>query len=174
MIEEWKDINNYEGYYKISNFGRVKSVSRVAINKHLIPERILKNRKARNGYLRTNLSKDGVLKSAAIHRLVAEAFVPNYDNKPQVNHIDENKLNNRADNLNWMTAHENNNYATNQTRAHKSHMKRVKILTDDYVEYIFDGVVLAAKYLNIDKKKLSNAARTSSSIKGFIYVGYLN
>lgn len=174
MIELWKDIKGYEGYYKISSFGRVKSVSRKSINNHIVKEKILKNRKARNGYLRTNLSKDGVLESAPIHRLVAEAFIPNPLNKPQLNHIDEDKLNNCADNLNWMTAHENNNYATHQTRAHRSNMKKVKILTDDYVEYIFDGVVLAAKYLNIDKRRLAYAATKSISIKGAIYVGYLS
>ena len=76
----------------------------------LVNERILKQSANENGYRRVQLSKNGKIKCFQVHRLVALAFVPNIENKTQVNHIDENKENNKADNLEWVTARENNNY----------------------------------------------------------------
>lgn len=108
MSEEWTDIKDYEGLYQVSNFGRVKSS---------YTNRILKGRKDKGGYLLVNLYKNKVSYTKAIHRLVAQAFIPNPDNKPQVNHIDENKTNNMVSNLEWMTAKENTNHGTRNERA---------------------------------------------------------
>lgn len=117
MIEEelennseiWKDIPGYEGLYKISNFGRVKS------KKTILKPRI------RNKYLAVNLCKDAVIKTENIHRLVAKNFIENTNNKPQVDHIDGNKLNNNYLNLRWATAYENSqeneNTPTNKSKA---------------------------------------------------------
>ena len=101
MNEEiWKDIKGYEGLYQISNYGRVKSFGgKIRSHKN---DMILKL-KIRNTYNVTNLTKNDKKKSFQIHRLVAEAFIPNPNNYPIVNHKDENPLNNYVDNLEWCT-----------------------------------------------------------------------
>ena len=111
MEEIWRDIKNYEGLYQISNLGRVKRLR--FINRHLNfeKEKILKPYKdGGNYYFVIGLHKDGKRKYKAIHRLVAETFIPNPNNYPVVNHKDENKLNNRIDNLEWCTHKYNSNY----------------------------------------------------------------
>ena len=92
MKEIWKDIQGYEGKYKVSNLGNVKSLNYNRTKK----EHILKTRLC-GGYLYVVLSKNCICKNWSIHRLVATAFINNPDNLPQVNHIDENKTNNRVD-----------------------------------------------------------------------------
>lgn len=103
LEEVWNDILGYEGLYKISNFGRVKSTVR--------NERILKARAHSGGYLRVNLCKDGKSKDAYIHRLVAQAFLDNPYEKCDVNHKDGNKENNCVENLEWTTRSENQKHA---------------------------------------------------------------
>lgn len=105
MIEEWKDIEGYEGLYQISNQGRVKSLN----YNHTGKEKILKYGKRPNGYLKTTLIKNGIRKDIYIHRLVAQTFIPNPDDKPCVDHIDTNPLNNKSENLRWCTQKENLN-----------------------------------------------------------------
>ena len=111
MKEVWKDIKGYEGLYQISNLGRVKRVT---------TGRILKGGKDKDGYLMVKLYKNNIRSNKKIHRLVAEAFIPNPENKPQVNHADENKTNNSLDNLEWMTAKENINHGTHNERVSKT------------------------------------------------------
>ena len=114
MEEIWKDIEGYEGLYQVSNFGNVKSVKRVvkrANSTNLsVKERLLKERPNHKGYKMVSLSKNGKGKFCTIHRLVAKAFIPNPQNLPQVNHKDEDKMNNHADNLEWCTNKYNINY----------------------------------------------------------------
>ena len=107
LKEVWKDIKGYEGKYQISNLGRVKSLGNLQTKK----EKLLKTN-IRNGYYTAYLYKNNEKKSLLCHRLVAEAFIPNPDNLPQVNHKDENKLNNRVDNLEWCTIKYNINYSS--------------------------------------------------------------
>lgn len=102
--EIWKDLKGYEKYYKISNFGRLYSKRK---------NTIMTNLHHNCGYLKINLVKNKTMKSVYIHRLVAENFIANIENKPQVNHIDGNKLNNRVDNLEWCTAKENQSHSIN-------------------------------------------------------------
>ena len=104
MNEEWRDIKGYEGLYQVSNLGRVKSLR----YNHSENEKILKGFLSNRGYHRVSFYKDGVRKDYSVHRLVAEAFIPNTDNKPCIDHIDTNKLNNKVDNLRWCTNKENN------------------------------------------------------------------
>lgn len=116
MNEEWKDIVGYEGLYQVSNLGRVKSVSRVVIRgngRHqMVKEKILKYRENNRGYLFVCLYKNGVAIPYSVHRLVAEAFIPNGDLfATTVNHKDEDKTNNRVDNLEWMNGADNIRYS---------------------------------------------------------------
>lgn len=116
-IEVWKDILGYEGCYQISNIGNIKSLKRTVLYSKVglknIKERILKKRIQNSGYLIVDLRLLNKVKTFTIHRIVAEYFVPNLNNKPCVNHIDGNKLNNNYYNLEWNTYSENNNHAIN-------------------------------------------------------------
>ncbi len=112
QVEVWKDIVGYEGIYKVSNFGRIKSLEKVfwssknnsfSTNKEFI--RKLSN--TRKGYLRIGLMKDLKQKPFLVHRLVAIAFIPNPENKPEVNHKDGIKTHNYKMNLEWNTTKEN-------------------------------------------------------------------
>lgn len=140
MKEIWKDIKGYEGLYQVSNLGRVKSMDRCVktINNstRLIKGKVLSAYITSNGYYRLSLCKEGVEKRYFVHRLVAEAFIQNPDNLPQINHKDENKLNNCVDNLEWTSAKYNCNYGTRIKRiAQKnkiSHCKKV-------YQYTLDG-----------------------------------
>ena len=102
--EEWRDIEDYEGLYQVSNFGRIKSFQK--------GERILKPACDKDGYLYLGLKLNGVNKNFKIHRLVAVAFIPNPEKKHQINHRDGNKLNNHTSNLEWVTHIENIQHAT--------------------------------------------------------------
>ena len=107
-MEIWKDIQGYEGLYQVSNYGNVKSLNYRMTGK----ERILKSGKTVNGYLAVDLCKNGKRKHSLIHRLVAQAFLENPNNYPQVNHKDENKQNNHVSNLEFCTSFYNMNYGT--------------------------------------------------------------
>ena len=104
MEELWRPIPNYEGYYEASNLGRIRSVYRY--------KRVLKPMISNTGYERVDLFKNRHRKQYSVHRLVAITFINNPDNKPFVNHRDENKINNCADNLEWVTHVENCRYGT--------------------------------------------------------------
>ena len=119
MEEIWKDIKDYEGLYQVSNWGRIKRLRRLITNQYnsfYIEEKILKPQKNRYGYLYINLYKNGIMKHITIHKLVAEAFIDNPDNLPQVNHKDENKTNNIVTNLEWCDRKYNQNYGTRTER----------------------------------------------------------
>lgn len=102
-----KDIQGYEGLYAITSCGKVWSYK---------SKRFLMPYKHYKGYLLVKLTKDGIRKAYTVHRLVAEAYIPNPENKEQVNHKDENKANNCVNNLEWMTNKENANYGTRNER----------------------------------------------------------
>ncbi len=110
MKEIWKDIKGYEGLYQISNLGRIKSLPKINGYKFQ-KELIRKNELGTNGYLIIVLNKNSKHHSYSIHRLVAQAFIPNPKDKPQVNHKDGNKLNNNVENLEWTTRSENQKHA---------------------------------------------------------------
>lgn len=115
LNEIWKPIKDYEGLYEVSNLGRVKALARKKnCNKGYgtIEEHIMKQTSANSDYCRVPLTnKEHIKKYYLVHRLVATAFIPNLDNLPQVNHIDGNKLNNVADNLEWCTREDNIKHA---------------------------------------------------------------
>lgn len=123
MKEIWKNIKDFEGYYQVSNKGRIRSVERVeelgeaAIMKsRLRREKIMTPADKGNGYLFVRLCNNGSQKNYYVHRLVAEAFLPNPLNHPQINHKDENRKNNNVDNLEWCTCEYNLNYGTHNAK----------------------------------------------------------
>lgn len=121
--EIWKDVVGYEGLYQVSNLGNVKSLDRKRFNGRVMANKkgqIMKQYVLKDGYCSTRLCKDGEVKNHLIHRLVAIAFLPNPQNLPQVNHKDENKQNNKLNNLEWCDRLYNNNYGTTKERNSKS------------------------------------------------------
>lgn len=121
MKEEYRDIEGYEGLYEVSNLGNVNSLNYYRSGK----EKKLKPIKDNNGYLYVCLCKEREHIKYGIHRLVAEAFISNPDNLPQVNHKDEDKTNNKVDNLEWCTAKYNSNYGSRTERSTIAKFKQV-------------------------------------------------
>ena len=125
MKEIWNDKKDYEGHYQVSNCGRVKSIK-------FGKEIIMKQQQCMDGYYYVNLSKNGIAKRYSVHRLVAEAFLDNPHNYKEVNHKDENKLNNNVNNLEWCDAKYNINFGTCIERRSKKKSKPV-------LQYTLDG-----------------------------------
>lgn len=119
-MENWKDIENYKGLYQVSDCGNVRSLARDVYYSngavHRTKEKILVPMLNNKGYSYVNLYKNGEHKKMLVHRLVALAFIPNSENKPMINHKDENPLNNCVDNLEWCDSKYNNNYGTKNAR----------------------------------------------------------
>ena len=119
MKEIWKPVRNYEGLYEVSNCGIVKSLERMKRNNggyQKVPEKILEGYDNGRGYLFLILYKDGKGENCLVHQLVAQAFLPNPDNLPEVNHKDEDKTNNCVENLEWCSSSYNANYGTRNKR----------------------------------------------------------
>lgn len=115
MESLWKDVPGFEGLYIVNELGIVKGVDRIVYRsdgvKQTYKESIKKQSISKRGYYYVTLSKDGKSTKVKIHRLIGKLFIPNPENKPQLNHIDGNKLNNSLDNLEWVTNKENSNHA---------------------------------------------------------------
>lgn len=112
MIEEWRPVQDWEGSYEVSSLGRVRGITRSAnggtVPHQIIPGRILSGSKSTGGYIRVSLRRgNGFRKVIDVHRLVATAFLPNPQKKPNVNHIDCGTANNNVSNLEWCTQAEN-------------------------------------------------------------------
>jgi hypothetical protein len=128
MEETWKPVKGYEGFYEVSNLGRVKSLERVVMlgyerkGKRLYPEAILRAADNMHGYLQVNLCINSKPRMSKVHRLVAEAFLPNPNNYPQVNHINAIKTDNRPENLEWC------NNSMNQLHASSLGLKSKPVL----------------------------------------------
>ena len=146
MIAEMKDIVGYEGLYAITRDGRVWSYRN---NKFLKPGLV-------GGYHQVNLCKEEKKKRYYIHRLVAEAFIPNLDNLPQVNHKDECKSNNCVENLEWCDAKYNNNYGTHTERSVK---KRSKPIYCEELDRTFNGMAQAARELGLNQGNISRCCK---------------
>ena len=149
-MEVWKDIEGYEEYYQISNFGNVRSKDR---NKstgkgfYKLKGKELSKTKTSTGYFKIELiDKSGVRKSYKVHRLVGFAFIPNPENKPNINHIDGNPLNNHFSNLEWCTQSENTIHAY-ETGLRKSNLHKYKNqIIDEYTSRKVSVRELGLKY----------------------------
>ena len=123
--EEWRDVVGYEGLYQVSSEGRVKSLERKDRFGRIVKERTLKPAVRGKGYLFVVLCASGKTRMFYVHRLVCQSFHENPDNKPQVNHINEDKTDNRACNLEWCTRRENVNHGTRNERSAKALSKPI-------------------------------------------------
>lgn len=155
MNEIWKDVVGYEGLYKVSNFGNIYSVKR---------KRNLKLINSHHGHKRIRLyvgSKNW--RTYAVHRLVAQAFIPNPENLPEVNHKDENSSNNSADNLEWCTKEYNISYGERIAKTYSA----VEMLTlDGAIIKEFDSQVEASKETGIRQGSISNCCRGFAKTAG--------
>ena len=150
MEEIWKDIEGYEGYYEVSNLGRVRSIERRLNDDRIYGGRILSQKQARNGYMQVHVSKDGIGKYLLVHRLVGMAFVPGYFNGAAINHKDENKQNNRADNLEWCSPSYNSKYGhRNDTMIEQRKIGVVMMNTDGTSLQEFPSLQAAARAIGV-------------------------
>ena len=183
-MEEWKYIKGYEGLYQVSNLGRVKSLKRYVQNhsglQYLKEEQIRKpserkDKRKKQGYLAVQLYKDNKSKNCYIHRLVAEAFVENPYNKKTVNHINGDKHDNRAINLEWSSYRENNIHAIEVGLNDSKHKRNCKgsIAVAQYdlnmnLIAIYPSIHEAERQTGID-----NASIALGIKKGWKYGGYI-
>ena len=137
--EQWKDIDGYGGIYQVSTAGRVRSNPR-KVHNYTKPGRYMRQYRKDNGYLYLSLSKpDGTLaKHQYIHRLVAEAFLPNPNGLEQVNHKNSDKEDNRVENLEWVTPQENILHFRKSKLAAKYDEKKRRTLNNKSIQYILD------------------------------------
>lgn len=157
--EEWRDVQGYECLYQVSNLGRVKSLDRMVDNgkgKRFAKGTILAYKKAGSDgqYDSVSLCRDGKIKYCTVHRLVANAFIPNNENLPEVNHKDENTHNNCVDNLEWCTRLYNTNYGTHNEKLSKT--KSMAIIQEN-----LDGMPIG----------LFSSAKSASKALGFAQSG---
>ena len=157
-MEIWKDVKGFEGLYQVSNYGNVKSC---------ITKKILKQAKHHSGYMVVCLSKSGTHKNYSVHRLVANAFISNYNNYKHINHKDENKQNNSVENLEWCTVIYNNNYGSRIEKARRSCFKKV-LQFDVNGKFIaeWESLTLAAKQLSICKASISQCCNGNYKTAG--------
>ena len=175
----WKPIKGYEGLYEVSDRGSIKALKRIVNSgkcHRTWEEHFIKYAVDANGYFRTNLAKGGVNKTFKIHRLVAEAFIPNPLKLPEVNHIDGNKQNNSVENLEWC------NHSENLKHAVKMGLKKLggefnpsHKLTTDQIEFIRKayiprhpefGTVALGKRFNVHRKTITRIINNQSWKEG--------
>lgn len=161
--EEWRDVVGYEGLYQVSNLGRVKSI---------IKERIMAQHDNGNGYLTVSLSMKGKIKKEYIHRLVAEAFIPNPNDKPEVNHLNLKKNDNNIQNLEWNTKKENMNHA--RCNGVFKDVKVYQYSLDGVYEKEFNSLKEAATFHNV--KSIGDICRSCKGqrkiCKNHIFIYY--
>ena len=157
--EYWVPIPNYEGYYEISTIGNIRSIKRSILTKsgYLKPEkeRIITQRISNKGYSTVTLSKNGQSKSQHVHRLLAQAFIPNPENKATVNHLNGDKLDNRIENLEWATYSENAIHAY-KSGLYKSNERKRRLIIDTCSGEKYTSIKKAAVHLNINYSTCRN------------------
>lgn len=162
MEEIWKDIEGYEGIYQVSNLGRVRSLDRIVNRQNprngqplsfTLKGCIMKQYLDKTGYYRLTLKVIEPFKRRTIHSLVAETFVDGYFEGAIVNHKDENKTNNRADNLEWVTYKQNSNYGNAKQRQIEKQIRPVEQLSEE-------GIILNT-YKSVSEAAIAVGTSTS-------------
>ena len=176
MEEVWKYIDGYEGYYQVSNLGNIKSVDRVIKYKsdgqRLYKGINFKQEITKDGYRRVVLMKEGVKQRYMIHRLVAQAFIENIENKPYINHIDGDKGNNVVSNLEWCTNSENVLHADSiglrSMSNHQPSNSKCILCVEKGME--FKSISKALKWLGVTNNSISTITRAiKNNRKAFGY-----
>lgn len=171
-MEIWKDIKNYENEYQVSNLGRVKSKRSNIIIKNILDS---------TGYLICTLSVVNKRKKVLVHRLVAQEFIENTNNKPQVNHVDGDKTNNHYSNLEWVTPKENTKHAWNLGLAsvsdlHKEVARKTmsntmsKKVVDLQTGIFYDSLKKAVEAINSNYNTEKTRIRQNNNTKRFNYI----
>lgn len=171
--EIWKDVVGWEGLYQVSNLGRIRTLPKIhnSIHPYIAKEKILKFFPNKDGYWLVDLVKDRKKTRFQVHRLVALAFIPNPQNKPEVNHINEIKTDNRIENLEWATRTENNNHGTRNKRTGDANSKRVYQydLQGNYIcEYPSTKVAAWALGVSVSLISACCCGRVNST-RGFVF-----
>lgn len=152
------------GLYQVSNLGNVRSLNYNKTKKIQHLKKVVNNKR---GYLAVGLSKNGIFKIKTVHRLVAETFISNPNNLPQVNHIDENKLNNSVTNLEWCTNKYNINYGTRKERiSEKKGRKIIQLDKDDNIIKVWNGTCHASRELKINEGNIWEACNNKRKTAG--------
>lgn len=174
--EIWKDIPGYEGLYQVSNIGRIKRLESTVMQWNpqlqkkvpVVYKKRYLNFETTRGYNRATLSKDNKQQRFQVHRLVAEAFVPNPDNKPCVNHINHIRIDNRADNLEWVT------YKENEAAKGKFNNKPFKAIDPEGNETIWYVQLECARQLKLSRHGIRLCLNgTQESCRGYTF-SYIN
>lgn len=158
--ETWKDVVGYEGFYKVSDKGNIKSVERLDSIGRRCGGLVLRSGEHKHGYLQVRLYKNGKGRHKLIHRLVSKAFIPNPNSFLEVNHIDENKKNNEAANLEWCDTKYNVNYGTRNKRVSRKLSKKVKAVN------VISGEVIRFKSTSEAGKKGYSHGNVSMACRG--------
>jgi len=160
-MEIWKDILGYEGLYQVSNLGNIKSIERLRIDtkgrKRIFPQKIIKPLLSDRGYCQVNLYKNSKLQTRRINRLVALSFIPNLQNKEQVNHINGIKTDNSVPNLEWTTSKEN------VIHSFKTGLKRGRTGTKCNFSKLSESDVLKIRNSDLNYSQLSELFSTTIS-----------
>ena len=181
LFEEWRPVAGYEGLYEVSNFGRVRSLERDCITGrggvHHLKEKYLILNKKKTGYFEVCLFKNGLRKYHLVHRIVAQAFLPNQNNYAEINHKDENKQNNTVWNLEWCDSTYNKKYGSRTAKANKKHktteIKHLPVkqysLNNTFIgEY--SGVCEAEKFTGVKYQLISRCCKgVGKQAGGFVW-----
>ena len=172
-MEVWKDVVGYEGLYQVSNYGNVKRI-RFVNNKCSKPkELVIKKHIAWNGRIQVDLSKEGKHKRTTVHRLVANAFIPNPNNLPQINHIDGNPQNNMVENLEWCDGaynmkHAYQNNLMPNTKAYNEKNKKPIVRSDGK---LYECAYSAAKDMGVSVFSIRDVLKgRTHACKGYSFV----
>lgn len=183
MEEIWKDIEGYEGIYRVSTLGRIRSLDRTVECKYKnglvyyknLKGRIIKPAKGTSGYLGVGLARGGKVKSKMVHRFVAKAFIPIIKGKEEVNHINGDKHDNRVSNLEWVTPSENHIHAVKaglhvSGKTDKRSKKVVQKTLEGSVLRYFWGTREASRETGIPQSMISDCCRgRMKKTKGYIF-----
>ena len=163
--EEWRGAVGFENYYQVSTRGRVKALARTTVDGRHLRDHLIKPTGARYKSVAFNI--DGKVYNKLVHRLVAEAFIPNPDNLPEVNHLDSDTSNNYAENLEWVSASSNHGHSV--VNRSKKYSYRIPVRCLETNE-IFPSISAAGRSVNADATQIVESIQSQGCCKGFTFV----